>query len=308
MDTFSFVLATAIASATPVLLAAQGELLAERSGILNLGVEGMMLLGALTGFAVTNATGNALLGIAGAATAGAALAFVHAFFTITLRANQIVTGLSLAIFGGGLSSLFGQSYVGRPPRATIGDAALGPLADIPFIGPILFDQSPFFYAALVITASIAFFLSKTRPGLVLRALGERPEAVDVFGMPVAQLRYIYVVIGGALSGVGGAALSLSYTPSWVENMTAGRGWIAIALVIFALWRPWWVLAGAILFGAADSLGFVLQAEGTTINSYALAMLPYILTLAVLAIVGRAALRRRLGVPSALGVAYDRERR
>ena len=308
MDTFSFVLATAIASATPVLLAAQGELLAERSGILNLGVEGMMLLGALTGFAVTNATGNALLGIAGAATAGAALAFVHAFFTITLRANQIVTGLSLAIFGGGLSSLFGQSYVGRPPRTTIGDAALGPLADIPFIGPILFDQSPFFYAALVITASIAFFLSKTRPGLVLRALGERPEAVDVFGMPVAQLRYIYVVIGGALSGVGGAALSLSYTPSWVENMTAGRGWIAIALVIFALWRPWWVLAGAILFGAADSLGFVLQAEGTTINSYALAMLPYILTLAVLAIVGRAALRRRLGVPSALGVAYDRERR
>jgi general nucleoside transport system permease protein len=308
VDTFSFVLATAIASATPVLLAAQGELLAERSGILNLGVEGMMLLGALTGFAVTNATGNALLGIAGAATAGAALAFVHAFFTITLRANQIVTGLSLAIFGGGLSSLFGQSYVGRPPRATIGDAALGPLADIPFIGPILFDQSPFFYAALVITASIAFFLSKTRPGLVLRALGERPEAVDVFGMPVAQLRYIYVVIGGALSGVGGAALSLSYTPSWVENMTAGRGWIAIALVIFALWRPWWVLAGAILFGAADSLGFVLQAEGTTINSYALAMLPYILTLAVLAIVGRAALRRRLGVPSALGVAYDRERR
>jgi ABC-type uncharacterized transport system permease subunit len=308
VDTFSFVLATAIASATPVLLAAQGELLAERSGILNLGVEGMMLLGALTGFAVTNATGNTLFGIAGAATAGAALAFVHAFFTITLRANQIVTGLSLTIFGGGLSSLFGQSSVGRPPRATIGDAALGPLADIPFIGPILFDQSPFFYAALVITASIAFFLSKTRPGLVLRALGERPEAVDVFGMPVAQLRYIYVVIGGALSGVGGAALSLSYTPSWVENMTAGRGWIAIALVIFALWRPWWVLAGAILFGAADSLGFVLQAEGTTINSYALAMLPYILTLAVLAIVGRAALRRRLGVPSALGVAYDRERR
>jgi ABC-type uncharacterized transport system permease subunit len=308
MDTLSFVLATAIASATPVLLAAQGELLAERSGILNLGVEGMMLLGALTGFAVTNATGNTLLGIAGAATAGAALAFVHAFFTITLRANQIVTGLSLTIFGGGLSSLFGQNSVGRPPRATIGDAALGPFADIPFIGPILFDQSPFFYAALVITASIAFFLSKTRPGLVLRALGERPEAVDVFGMPVAQLRYIYVVIGGALSGVGGAALSLSYTPSWVENMTAGRGWIAIALVIFALWRPWWVLAGAILFGAADSLGFVLQAEGTTINSYALAMLPYILTLAVLAIVGRAALRRRLGVPSALGVAYDRERR
>jgi general nucleoside transport system permease protein len=308
MDTLSFVLASAIASATPVLLAAQGELLAERSGILNLGVEGMMLVGALTGFVVTNATGSTLLGVGGAAAAGAGLALVHALFTITLRANQIVTGLALTILGSGLSSLFGQGYVGRPPRATIGDAQIGPLADIPFVGPILFDQSPFFYFAVVLTAGIALFLRETRPGLVLRALGERPEAVDVFGMPVAQLRYIYVVVGGALSGVGGAALSLSFTPSWVENMTAGRGWIAIALVIFALWRPWWVLGGAILFGAADSLGFVLQEQGTSINSYLLAMLPYILTLVVLAVVGRAALRQRLGVPSALGVAYDRERR
>jgi general nucleoside transport system permease protein len=308
MDTLSFVLASAIASATPVLLAAQGELLAERSGILNLGVEGMMLVGALTGFVVTNATGSTLLGVGAAAAAGAGLALVHALFTITLRANQIVTGLALTILGSGLSSLFGQGYVGRPPRATIGDAQIGPLADIPFVGPILFDQSPFFYFAVVLTAGIALFLRETRPGLVLRALGERPEAVDVFGMPVAQLRYIYVVVGGALSGVGGAALSLSFTPSWVENMTAGRGWIAIALVIFALWRPWWVLGGAILFGAADSLGFVLQEQGTSINSYVLAMLPYILTLVVLAVVGRAALRRRLGVPSALGVAYDRERR
>jgi general nucleoside transport system permease protein len=308
MDTVSFVLASAIASATPVLLAAQGELLAERSGILNLGVEGMMLLGALVGFAVTNATGNTLAGVAVSAVAGAALALVHAFFTITLRANQIVTGLALTILGSGLSSLFGQSYVGRPPRATVDELALGPLADIPFVGEILFDQSPFFYAALILTAMMALFLARTRPGLVLRALGEKPEAVDVFGVPVAQLRYVYVLVGGALSGIGGAALSLSYTPSWVENMTAGRGWIAIALVIFALWRPWWVLAGAILFGAADSLGFVLQTEGTTINTYLLAMLPYVLTLVVLAIVGRAALRRRLGVPSALGIAYDRERR
>jgi general nucleoside transport system permease protein len=308
MDTVSFVLASAVASATPVLIAAQGELLAERSGILNLGVEGMMLLGALLGFALANVTGSPWVGIAGAAAAGAGLALVHAFFTITLRANQIVTGLALTIFGGGLSSLFGQSYVGRPPRATIEDVPLGPLADIPFFGEILFDQSPFFYGALLLTAGIAVFLARTRPGLVLRALGERPEAVDVFGVPVAQLRYVYVLAGGALAGIGGAALSLSYTPSWVENMTAGRGWIAIALVIFALWRPWWVLAGAILFGAADSLGFVLQTEGTTINTYVLAMLPYVLTLVVLAVVGRAALRRRLGVPSALGIAYDRERR
>jgi ABC-type uncharacterized transport system permease subunit len=308
MQTLQFVLETAVASATPVLLVALGELLAERAGVLNLGVEGMMLMGAVSAFAAVNAAENVLLGIIAAVAAGSAFAFMHAFFTITLRTNQIVTGLALTILGSGLSSLFGKPYVGVPPKATVSDVALGALARIPFLGSILFDQSPFFYSALVLTAAIWLYMERTRPGLVLRALGEKPEAVDVLGIPVVQLRYLYVLAGGALAGAGGAALSLSFTPSWVDNMTAGRGWIAIALVIFALWRPWWVLAGAILFGAADALGFVLQAQGTSVNSYLLAMLPYVLTLVVLAVVGRAALRRRLGVPLALGIAYDRERR
>jgi general nucleoside transport system permease protein len=308
MQTLQFVLETAVASATPVLLVALGELLAERAGVLNLGVEGMMLMGAVSAFAAVNAAENVLVGITAAVAAGSAFAIMHAFFTITLRTNQIVTGLALTILGSGLSSLFGKPYVGVPPKATVSEVALGALARIPFLGPILFDQSPFFYGALVLTAAIWLYMERTRPGLVLRALGEKPEAVDVLGIPVVQLRYLYVLAGGALAGAGGAALSLSFTPSWVDNMTAGRGWIAIALVIFALWRPWWVLAGAILFGAADALGFVLQAQGTSVNSYLLAMLPYVLTLVVLAVVGRTALRRRLGVPLALGIAYDRERR
>jgi ABC-type uncharacterized transport system permease subunit len=308
MDTLTFVLASAVASATPVLLAALGELLAERSGILNLGVEGMMLVGAIAAFAVSNSSENAWLGVVAAILAGSLLALVHALFTITLRTSQIVTGLAITILGTGLSSLFGKPYVGVPPKARIADAPLGPLVDIPVVGSILFNQSPFFYIALLLTASTWWYMRDTRPGLLLRALGERPDAVDAIGVPVAGLRYLYVLIGGALAGLGGAALSLSFTPSWVENMTAGRGWIAIALVIFAVWRPWWLLAGAILFGAADSLGFVLQAEGTSVNSYILAMLPYVLTLLVLAVVSRTALRRRLGVPVMLGIAYDRERR
>jgi ABC-type uncharacterized transport system permease subunit len=308
VQTLRFVLETAVASATPVLLVALGELLAERSGILNLGVEGMMLMGAVSAFAAVNASENLVVGILAAVGAGMLVALVHAFFTITLRTSQIVTGLALTILGTGLSSLFGKPYVGVSLKATIGELPLGPLAQVPFFGSILFNQSPFFYAALVLTVGIWLYIDRSRPGLILRAVGERPEAVDVLGIPVMQLRYLYVLIGGALAGAGGAALSLSFTPSWVDNMTAGRGWIAIALVIFALWRPWWVLAGAILFGAADALGFVMQAQGTSVNSFILAMLPYLLTLGVLAVVGRAALRRRLGVPLALGIAYDRERR
>lgn len=308
MKTLHFVLITGVAASTPVLFAALGELLAERSGILNLGVEGMMLVGAVAAFAALDASQSILVGVVAAVVAGIALALVHAFFTITLRTSQIVTGLALALLGAGLSSLFGKPYVGTPPPKTVGEVPLGPLADIPFIGSILFDQTPFFYGAFLLTAVVAFYLKRTRPGLLLRALGERPEALDVLGAPVAGLRYLYVSVGGALAGLGGASLSLSYTPSWVDNITAGRGWIAVALVIFALWRPWPLLIGAILFGAADALGAVLQAQGTSINSYLLAMMPYLLTLAVLAMMGRAALRRRVGVPVALGVAYDRERR
>lgn len=308
MDTLQFILVTGVAASTPVLLAALGELLSERSGILNLGVEGMMLVGAVSAFIALDASHNILFGLAAAVGAGVALSLVHAFFTVTLRTNQIVTGLALALLGTGLSSFFGKPYVGVPPLTSVGELPLGPLADIPFVGAIFFNQTPFFYGAFLLTVGVSFYLKRTRPGLLLRALGERPEALDVLGAPVAALRYMYVATGGAFAGLGGASLSLSYTPSWVDNMTAGRGWIAIALVIFALWRPWPLLCGAILFGAADALGTVLQAQGTSINSYLLAMMPYLLTLVVLAVTGRATLRRRVGVPVALGVTYDRERR
>ena len=205
--------------------------------------------------------------------------------------------------------VIGAGLVGIPPRDTLGRVPLGPLADLPLVGPVLFRQSLLSYAAFLLAAVIAVYLRRMRGGLLLRALGEKPQALDALGIPVVGLRYLYVTLGAALAGVGGAALSLSFTPSWVQNMTAGRGWIAIALVVFSLWRPGWLVAGVMLFGTIVALRFRLPLAGyTEVNTYLLAMLPYALTLVALALVSRAALRRRIGVPAALGVPYDRERR
>ena len=302
-------LAAALASATPVLFAALGELLAERSGVLNLGLEGTMLIGAVNGFAATQATGSVWAGIAAALIAGALFGFAFAFLVVTLRLNQVVTGLAFTILGAGLSAFIGKPYIGNPPRARVPHPDLGWLGDLPFLGRALFHQDVLVYLALVLTAAVAFYLKRTRPGLILRALGESPDVLDVLGLPIAAMRYGYVMTGAALAGVGGAYLSLAYTPSWIENMTAGRGWIAIALVIFATWRPGWVLAGALLFGTVDALRFRAQLGGEAlIDPHFLNMLPYVATLVVLALVSRSMVRRRLGVPAALGVAYDREHR
>ena len=302
-------LAAALVSATPVLLAALGELLTERSGVLNLGLEGTMLIGAVSGFAASHALGSIWAGITGALIAGAFFGLAFAFLVITIRLDQVVTGLAFTILGVGLSAFIGKPYVGVPPRVTVPRPDLGPLADIPLLGPVLFTQDLLVYAGLALTVAIGLYLRRTRPGLVLRALGESPDVLDTLGMSVTGLRYGYVMAGTALAGLGGAYLSLAFTPSWVENMTAGRGWIAIALVIFATWRPWWVLAGAILFGTVDALRFRMQIGGEQIvDPHFLNMLPYVATLVVLALVSRSGMRRRLGVPAALGVAYDRERR
>jgi ABC-type uncharacterized transport system permease subunit len=302
-------LAAALASATPVLFAALGELLAERSGVLNLGLEGTMLIGAVNGFAATQATGSVWAGIAAALIAGALFGLVFAFLVVTLRLNQVVTGLAFTILGAGLSAFIGKPYIGSPPRARVPHPDLGLLTDLPFLGRVLFHQDLLVYLGLALTAVIAFYLKRTRPGLILRALGESPDVLDVLGMPIAAMRYGYVMTGAALAGLGGAYLSLAYTPSWIENMTAGRGWIAIALVIFATWRPWWVLAGALLFGTVDALRFRAQVGGEALlDPHFLNMLPYLATLVVLALVSRSVVRRRLGVPAALGVAYDREHR
>jgi simple sugar transport system permease protein len=292
-----------------VLYAALGELLAERSGVLNLGVEGTMLIGAVSGFAGATVLGSAAAGIGLALLSAMAFGAVFAFLVIFLRLNQIVTGLAFTILGAGISAVLGKAFIGVPPRATVPKLDLGDLSTLAFIGPVFLHHDVLVYGGLLLTALIAFYIRWTRAGLILRALGESPDVVDALGLPVMGLRFFYVMLGAGLAGLGGAYLSIVYTPSWIEAMTAGRGWIAISLVIFATWRPWWVLGGALLFGIVDALRFRLQIGGDPlIEVHFLNMLPYVATLVVLALVSRQAMRKRLGVPAALGLAYDRERR
>ncbi|MDD4085124.1 MAG: ABC transporter permease [Acholeplasmataceae bacterium] len=301
------ILAASITAGTPILFAALGELITERSGIMNLGVDGMMLVGAVTGFMVAVNSGNPWLGVAGALVAGGLLALLHAYLTITLRANQVVSGLALTLFGTGLSDYLGKAYVGMRADHTFGKLAVPFLSEIPIIGPVVFKQDALVYLSYLLVILTALYLYKTRAGLFLRALGENPAAVDSVGVNVFRLRYVYVVVGGALAGLGGAYLSLAYAPCWLENMTAGRGWIAVALVIFAIWDPWRALAGSYLFGGVDALGFHLQVIGLPVSIFLLNMLPYIFTILVLIIV---LIRKggRLASPQALSVPYDREER
>ncbi|MEO1020248.1 MAG: ABC transporter permease [Pseudomonadota bacterium] len=302
-------LAAALVSGTPVLFAALGELLTERAGILNLGVEGIMLVGALAGFAATASSGGFEWGILAALLVGAMAGLIYAFLVITLRLDQIVTGLAFTILGAGVSAFFGKALIGQPPGDTVPRPDFGALTDLPLLGVAFFRQDILVYIAIVLTISVAIFIRWSHQGLLLRALGENPEMLDALGINVLRLRYLYVALGGALMGMGGAYISLAFTPSWIENMTAGRGWIAIALVIFATWRPGWLLVGAVLFGAVDALRFRLQISGgIVIDPHFLNMLPYLTTIGILIIVSRSSARQRLGAPAALGVAYDRERR
>ena len=300
-------LAAAITAGTPLLLAAQGELLTERAGILNLGVEGMMLVGAVAGFIVVQLTGSPWVGLGAAMVAGGVLAFLHGYLSIQLKANQVVSGLALTIFGAGLSGYLGKSYIGVPAVAKFNPVPLGFLSEIPFIGPILFKQDPLVYIAFLLCPILWFLIYRTRPGLVLRVLGENPATADALGVKVESLRYLYTVAGGMLAAAGGAYFSLAISPSWLENMTAGRGWIALALVIFGLWNPLRVMVGAYLFGLVDSLGFFLQLQGVQMSVFILSMLPYAATLIVLVMVQKMQ-GGRLGAPAKLGVPYDREER
>ncbi len=303
------VLAAAITYGTAILYACLGEVLAERAGVLNLGVEGMMLMGALAGAMACLATSNPWLGLVAALVAGAAMASIHAVLTVGLRANQVVSGLALTLFGAGLSAFLGQPIVGQPMPASFGRLPIPGLADIPYIGRIFFQQSALVYISYVLAAFLWFYVYKTRAGLRLRALGERPEAADAMGIDVSRLRAFYVIIGGALAGIGGAAISLGTNPSWVEGITAGRGWIAVALVIFAGWNPARAVLGAYLFGGVEALGFRLQTTGSVpISPFFLNMLPYILTILVLVLASRPGARQRLGAPAALGKPYLREDR
>jgi general nucleoside transport system permease protein len=311
------VLAAAVAYGTPLLFAALGELLAERSGVLNLGVEGMMLLGAVMGFLcvqhVGGSAGVALpVAVGAAALAGAAGALILAFLVITLRANQIVSGLALTIFAGaaGLSSYVANDYAlaDNPARFSFGNLDVLGLADLPIVGPVVFGQSWLVYLSWACVVLVALYLGRTRPGLNVRAVGEAPAAADAMGIDVTWYRYAHTLVGGAFAGVGGACFSLALTPQWVDGLTAGAGWIAIALVIFAFWRPDLCLVGAYAFGAFSALPLILQARGVTITPQLFQALPYVMTIVVLVVVSTGTARRRLGAPAALGVPYVREER
>jgi ABC-type uncharacterized transport system permease subunit len=313
------VLAQAVLYGTPLLYAALGELLAERSGVLNLGVEGMMLFGAAVGYWVTQTVDGSpatVLTLAALASAvgGAAMAVIHAFLTITLRANQIVSGLALTIFAGGLglSAYFGTEVglADLPPKFQFASLDVLGLGDLPVLGPILFDQSALVYASWVVTLVVGLYLGRTRLGLNVRAVGEAPASADAMGINVALYRYAHVLAGGAFAGVGGACYSLSITAGWTvgDTLVNGAGWIAIALVIFAFWRAELCLVGAYLFGALSALPFALQARDVNVAPEFLYALPYVTTIVVLVVVSTGLAKRRLGAPAALGVPYVREER
>lgn len=275
-------IAALMSAATPILLAATGELVVERAGVLNLGVEGMMILGAICGFAIAVETGSPLTGFLAAAVGGAVLSLLFALLTQVALANQVASGLALTLFGLGLSALLGQGYVGiKPPRMP--DINFGFLTDIPIVGPILFSHDPVLYFGLLLVAAVWATLKFTRAGLILRAVGENHDAAHALGYKVVRIRTLAIMFGGACAGMGGAYISLIRVPQWTEGMTAGVGWIALALVVFASWKPWRVLLGAYLFGGITQLQLNLQGAGVAIPVEYLAMSPYVITIVVLVI-------------------------
>ncbi len=293
------VVLTIITAATPLVFAGIGELVTEKSGVLNLGVEGMMLVGAVSGFITALVTGNYFLAVAAAALAGAIMAFLFGVLTLSLMANQVATGLSLTLFGVGLSALMGQEFVGEPVSA-LGKLDIAGLSDLPFVGPILFAQDALVYLSFLMVALVSWFLYKTKAGLILRAVGDSHNAAHSIGYPVIAIRYLAVMFGGAMSGIGGAYLSLAYTPMWAENMTAGRGWIALALIVFATWKPGLVLVGAYMFGGITILQLHAQAAGLNVPSQILSMLPYLATVLVLVLISKDESRIRKHAPACIG--------
>ncbi len=289
-------------------LAALGEMIAEKAGILNLGVEGMMAMGAVSGYVVALQTQNPWVALVAAVIAGALLGSIHGFFTVVLGAEQVVSGLSLTILGIGLAAYLGRGSVGRPPGAELVPVDWGLLSDIPWAGPVLFTQSPFVYMAVIAGYLSWFILWRTRLGLAVRAAGESASTTDAAGHSVAVIRMGAVAIGGGLAGAAGAYLTLSLTPQWQEGIVAGRGWIAVALVIFGAWRPGRVALGAILFGLTLALKTRLQTFGVDFSPILLSMLPYVLTVGVLVAISIRSRKRPSPAPAALGIAYRREER
>lgn len=304
-------LAAAIQAGTPLLFATLGEIITEKSGNLNLGVEGMMLMGAVVGFSVGLNTANPYLALIAAMVAGAGGALIYAFLTVTLRANQVVSGLSLTIFGTGFSSFMGQKLIGQAVPEVLKNffkpVEIPLLGKIPFIGQIFFAHDIFVYLGYFTAVILGIYLYKTKVGLNVRAVGENPGAADAAGISVNLYKYLHILLGGALCGLGGAYLSLVYVPAWQDNVTAGRGWIAVALVIFATWSPYKALMGSYVFGGLDIIGFRLQKYNIKISQYLIDMLPYLVTIIVLVIISMKKSKEN-APPSGLGNAYFREDR
>ena len=292
-----------LAYGTPLLLGTLGEIYAERSGVLNLGIEGMMIMGAYSAFAIAYTTGNPWLGILTAAVVGGAFSLIHAFASITLKANQVVSGLALTMLGLGLSGVLGRGWEGKPLPAPLGKITVPVLSDIPVLGPILFDgQNMIVYLTILLVPLLWYILYRTRIGITIRSVGENPATADSLGINVGRVRYLCVVVGGILAGVAGGYLSVAYRPAWTEGMTAGMGWIVIALTIFAFWNPAIGMLGAYLFAALYHLSFRLQ---PWVSPELLRAMPYAFAILVLIAVSRGTLQKRMGAPAALTLPYTR---
>lgn len=299
-------IASLMVASVPILLAAIGELVTEKSGVLNLGVEGMMIMGAICGFAAAVASGSPYVGFLGGALGGAGLSLIFAFLTQFMLANQVATGLALTLFGLGFSSLIGQGYGGQRPPA-IGRVEFGPLADLPVVGPILFSHDVMVYVSVATVAAVGWFLKKTRGGLVLRAVGESHDAAHALGYKVRRIRVLAIMFGGAMAGLGGAYISLVRVPQWTDGITAGAGWIALAIVVFASWKPWRCLLGAWLFGGITVLQLNLQAAGSWLPVQYLSMSPYLITILVLVIMSADRSRAAMNAPASLGKNFQASR-
>ncbi|EAQ65402.1 ABC transporter, permease protein [Marinomonas sp. MED121] len=303
IDFITQILFAAIKTGTPLLLIALGEVICEKSGVLNLGQEGMMLMGAVVGFLAAYTTGSAGLGIIGAILMGMIMSLIFAFLVLHLGANQVATGLALTIFGTGLSAFVGADVVGQTVQG-FQPIIIPLLSDIPILGKVLFTHDLLVYVSFAMAGAVAYVANKTRTGLILKAVGENPHAANAIGIKVLRVRYCAIMFGGAMAGLSGAYMSLVYTPMWIENMSSGRGWIALALVVFASWRIGNIMLGAYLFGLASIMHLVLQGMGWSISPNLLAMLPYVATVVVMVIISADHFKEKLLAPRSLGKPFD----
>jgi ABC-type uncharacterized transport system permease subunit len=306
MSPYEAILLTIITASTPLLLAAIGELVVERSGVLNLGIEGMMVMGAVCGFAAAHVTGSAWLGVITATFAGIATSLLFGLLTQTLMTNQVATGLAITLLGLGLSGLIGSGFVGLP-GVKLANVSIPWLSDLPYVGRLVFGQDPLVYISIALTVGVAYVLNHTRVGLIIRAVGQNHASAHALGYRVIAVRYACIAFGGATSGLAGAYLSLVYTPQWIENMTAGRGWIALALVVFSTWLPARLAAGAYLFGGVWILGLYAQGMGVGIPSQLLSSLPYVATILALVIISTNRRLSLINTPASLGQGFVPDR-